>query len=193
MFEPIITWFSSHLVQVLLSFITLLFYFALRKIIIPKLESYVELGVIKSKALDKAIAVFSWLYSLLSVAIIMFVWGFDFQWLLAMSSGIIALTGVALFANWSVLSNITAFVILLGHDSYRRGNYIRIIEGDNYIEGVISEINVFNTRLITENREYVSYPNNLLISRPAIINPKTHFNVVGKIQDFKPAEKKADE
>ena len=38
-------------------------------------------------------------YGVVSLALILFIWGFDFQWLLAVSSGIIALTGVALFVD----------------------------------------------------------------------------------------------
>lgn len=162
----------------------LFLYFILHGSVIPKLESYVEKGALKNAALTKAINVFRLLYGVVSLAVILFIWGFDFEWLLAVSSGIIALTGVALFANWSILSNITAFFILLGHDSFKRGNFIRIIEADNYVEGIISEINLFNTRLITEHREYIIYPNNLLIARPTVINPKSRFSSIGKIQEF---------
>ena len=114
----------------------------------------------------------------------LFVWGFNFKWLIAVSSGIIALTGVALFASWSILSNVTAFFMLLAHSSYKKGTYIRIFEGDTYIEGIISEINIFNTRLISEHKEDIICPNNLLISRPTIINPKIKYTSVGKIQDL---------
>lgn len=159
-------------------------YYILQKNVIPKLESFVSRGELKNDVLKKAVVVFRLLYGVLSLAIILLIWGFDFNWLLAVSSGIITLTGVALFANWSILSNITAFFLLLAHDSYKCGNFIRIIEGDNYVEGTISEINLFNTQLITENREYIIYPNNLLIARPTIINPKYKYTSIGKIQEF---------
>ncbi|MGB1582031.1 MAG: mechanosensitive ion channel domain-containing protein, partial [Nevskiales bacterium] len=83
--------------------------------------------------------------------------------------------------------NITAYVVLLLHKSYRRGNFVRVIDFDNYIEGYIAEVNVFNTRLITEAREVIIYPNNLLISRPTIINPRSRLQGVGKITEVKQA------
>ena len=177
-------WATQYAVHLSLSFIMLIIYYVIQRKIIPKFESYVEHGALQNNALKKAISTFRLLYVVFTFSIILFIWGFDFQWLLAVSSGIITLTGVALFASWSILSNITAFFILLVHESYRRGNFIRIIEADNYVEGVISEINLFNTRLITENREYIIYPNNLLIARPTIINPKNRYTTVGKIQEF---------
>lgn len=177
-------WATQYAVHLSLSFIMLIIYYVIQRKIIPKFESYVEHGALQNNALKKAISTFRLLYGVFTFSIILFIWGFDFQWLLAVSSGIITLTGVALFASWSILSNITAFFILLVHESYRRGNFIRIIEADNYVEGVISEINLFNTRLITENREFIIYPNNLLIARPTIINPKNRYTTVGKIQEF---------
>ena len=182
--DSLIQSLMPYAVHITLSLLVVLLYFFLHGKVIPRLESYVADGALKNGALTNAINIFRLLYGVVSLALILFIWGFNFQWLLAVSSGIIALTGVAMFASWSILSNVTAFFILLAHQSYRRGNFIRIIEADNYVEGTISDINLFNTRLISENREYIIYPNNLLIARPTIINPKHKFAMVGKIQEF---------
>jgi len=192
-FDATLAWLENYSVQLTLSGAVLALYFVLHSTVIPKLESYVEQGALKSQALKKAIYLSRLLYGIVSLSLVLFVWGFDFEWLLAISSGIIALTGVALFASWSVLSNITAFFILLAHDSFKRGTLIRVIEADNYVEGVISEINVFNTRLITENREFIIYPNNQLIARPTVINPKKRYAPVGKIQDFQTPRANAED
>ncbi len=181
-------WILTYKVNLILTAIVVLLYFVLRRLVIPKLGELVEKGSLKNDAIKKAVTTFSLLYGTLILAIVLFIWGFDFKWLFAVSSGIVALTGVALFASWSILSNITAFFILLFHDSFKRGNSIRIIEGDNYVEGIIVEIDLFNTRLLSENREYIIYPNNLLIGRPTVINPKTRYSAVGKIQEFASAK-----
>lgn len=188
-FFQFITQYSVH---VSLSLLVLVLYFFLHGKVIPKLECYVAEGALKNGALRSAINIFRLIYGVVSLALILFIWGFNFQWLLAVSSGIIALTGVAMFASWSILSNITAFFLLLAHQSYKRGTFIRIIEADNYVEGTISDINLFNTRLISENREYIIYPNNLLIARPTVINPKNKYAMVGKIQEFLTTPKAAE-
>ena len=179
-------WVTAYLVHILLSLAVLAFYFVLKRIVFPRLESYVEEGELRNVALLKAVYLFRVLYGVVSLILILFVWGFDFEWLLALSSGIVALTGVALFAQWSMLSNVTAFFILLVNASYRRGNFIRVIEADNYVEGYIAEINVFNTVLLTEHDERINYPNNLLITRPTIFDPKKRYNAIGKVQEFAP-------
>lgn len=176
--------FTAYIIQLLLTALIISFYFASQRYFIPRLEIYIQKGALKNSALKKAVYVFRLVYGVVSLALILLVWGFDFHWLAAFSSGIIALTGVALFASWSVLSNITAYFILLVHEAYKRGSFIRIIEADNYVEGYISEINIFNTTLLTESREYIVYPNNLLIARPTVFSPKKRYNTVGKIQEF---------
>lgn len=114
----------------------------------------------------------------------LFIWGFNFKILFAFSTGLIAITGVALFANWSILSNITSFFILLIHTSYKSGNFIRIIDTDNYLEGKILEIKLFNTKLLSDDGEIIIYPNNLLITRPIIVNPVNRHSTIGKINIF---------
>jgi small-conductance mechanosensitive channel len=180
----LIFWLTSYKLNIFLSALIITLFFLLQSLVIPRLETLVEKGALKNNVLRQAVTLFRLLYGVISFSLLLFIWGFDFKWLLAMSSGIIALTGVALFASWSILSNITAFFILLVHQSYKRGTFIRIIEADNYVEGFISDINIFNTKLISDNREYIIYPNNLLIARPTIINPKIHYSTIGKIQEF---------
>jgi small-conductance mechanosensitive channel len=191
--QPSFDLLTRYAIPFILSLLVIILYYIIQRKVIPKFETYVDQGELHNDALKKAVSTFRLLYGVVSFSIILFIWGFDFQWLLAVSSGLITLTGVALFASWSILSNITAFFILLAHESYKRGNFIRIIEADNYVEGTISEINLFNTRLITENMESIIYPNNLLIARPTIINPNIRFTTIGKIQEFlasdTPAEK----
>jgi len=101
----------------------------------------------------------------------------------------LTLLGVALFASWSLLSNVTAYFVLMLHPAFRRGTFIRIIDADNYVEGYVADLNLFSARLITENREVALYPNNLILGRPCLINPRDRLGGVGKL----PARTEASE
>lgn len=184
-------WAGGYPLQVACSAIALLFYVLMVRFAFPRIEAGIEQGKFKSDTAPKALMTVRIFSAIITVAVLMIIWGFDFSGLLLVTTSIITLTGIALFASWSILSNITAYVVLLLHESYRRGNFVRVIDFDNYIEGYIAEVNVFNTRLITESREVVIYPNNLLISRPTIINPRNRLHGVGKITD-EPEPPKAD-
>lgn len=177
-------WFASHSLQAVASAACLLIYFLATRWAFPHIEKAVEQGRFKSDAAVRAFHMVRFLCSTIIVVILLVVWGVDFSGLLLISTTIFTLTGIALFASWSILSNVTAYFVLLLHRAYRRGNFIRVIDADNYIEGYISEVNIFNTKLITDDREVVIYPNNLLISRPTVMNPKRKLNGVGKITDM---------
>jgi len=182
--DNVTAWLIEYALNISFSIIVLGAYVAVRRIAIPRIERHVEQGRLKDGAFKQASTALTLLTAILSVALIMFTWGFDFRGLLAFSTGLIALTGAALFASWSILSNVTSFFLLLLHPAYRRGNFIRVVDADNYVEGYISEINLFNTKLISEQREVIIYPNNLLMARPTLINPKTRYHTFGKTQQF---------
>ncbi len=187
-YDSIVGWFSVYMLNVILSLLVLILYLLLRRIAAPKIDEFVEQGHLKEVVGDKANTTLSLFSIVISIAVILFIWGFDFKGLLAISASILAITGVAMFASWSILSNVTAFFLLLANKSYRRGDFVRVINLDNYIEGYISEINLFNTKLISENREVIICPNNFLVAFPAIINPKDRFTIVGKISEFKESD-----
>ena len=121
------------------------------------------------------------LTGLLAVATLFFVWGIDVEGLLLLATSVVTLTGVALFAQWSILSNITAYFILLMQDGFKRGNFVRIVEMDNYIEGTVADIGPFNVRLVTEDRVMVLVPNNAMLARTVFINPRNRYAVAGKL------------
>lgn len=186
----------SSFINILLQYkfnivITLLIIIAnslLVKGLVPIVRRYTRSSRLKPNALDKARISIRMVTNVISIVLILFVWGFDFNGLMTMSVGLIALLGVSLFAGWSILSNVTAFFLLVFHESYKRGNFIRVIAGDNYLEGYISEINLFNTKLITEDKEVIVYPNIQLMSNPALINPRSRYKVIGKISAFEETE-----
>jgi small-conductance mechanosensitive channel len=82
-------------------------------------------------------------------------------------SSAFAVIGVALFASWSILSNITAGVILFFSFPFKIGDHIRIF--DKELEGVnefwIEDIKAYHVHLRTPSGELVTYPNNLFLQK----------------------------
>ena len=184
MLDALLEWLTTYRLNLALTLVVAIGYVVLRKIALPRIERYVVATRLKDEAYQQARIALTVLSVLIAAALVLFIWGFDFRGLLAFSTGLIALTGAALFASWSILSNVTCFFLLLLNPSFQRGNVIRVFDGDNFIEGTIAEINLFNTRLISEDRQTVIYPNNLLLARPIIINPRARFASVGKTEEI---------
>ena len=189
----ILDWVKTYQLNLILTCVIFVVYGTFRLLAGPKIREQAEQGRLKDNSVSKALSALNIILSVAAAASAMLVWGFDFKGLLTLSASIFALAGVAFFAGWSVLSNITAFFLLLAHQSYRRGNFIRVMDGDNYIEGYISEIHLFNTKLISESREVIIYPNNLLLARPTVVNPRDRLSPVGKLAPMAPPSNEVED
>lgn len=109
----------------------------------------------------------SWSLFLIFITVIGMIWEISLQGLSLYFASIFTVVGVALFANWSILSNLTASVILFFFFPYRIGHQVKIIDGDNSIEGEIVDITLFYIRIKSEEK-FCAYPNNLAIQRPIV-------------------------
>ena len=176
-----LAWLTQYQSNVVWSGLVLLIYLAMSRKLLPKLETNIVKSKLKSNSAIKGLFAARAIVATVSLALLLLAWGIDFSGLLVLSTSIITVTGVALFASWSLISNITAYFILLTNVAYRRGNYVRILDGDNFIEGVIADVGPFSTRLLTAERETLMYPNNLILTRPVLLNPKEKWGAMGKV------------
>lgn len=174
-------WLASNMAQLTITVLIVAVYALLDRFSTPKLAQGADQGGFKEGSSVKAIRLARAIAGLVGLLILVAVWGIEFSSVMIFATTTVTLLGVAFFASWSLLSNVTAYFVILLHPSFRRGNFVRIIEGDNYVEGYISELTMFNTKLVTENREVIVYPNNLLLGRPALVNPRDRLYGVGKL------------
>ena len=179
--DPIWVWLAGNWLRLTITFAVAVVYFGLDRISTPKLAKSADQSGFQKGSANKAIKFTRIIMGIFGGLIIAFVWGIDFSATLVFATTGLTLLGVALFASWSLLSNVTSYFILLVHPSFKSGNFIRVIDADNYAEGYISELGLFNTKLVTEKGEVIVYPNNLLFSRPMIVNPMDRLDGVGKL------------
>ena len=118
---------------------------------------------------------FNFIWFITFGTLIAITWDISFNWLSVYLASFFTVTGVALFAQWSILSNITASVILFFNYPIRIGSKIKIADGDNSVSGTVKDITLFSIRIKTEEGELITYPNNLAIQKPIVQmekNPK---------------------
>jgi len=99
---------------------------------------------------------------ILSLAII---WGVKPQNMLVAMSSIFAVIGVAMFAQWSLLSNITAGIIIFFTTPFRIGDEIHILDKETPINATIEGILTFHTHLRTKEGELIVIPNSLFLQK----------------------------
>lgn len=177
----ILEWIVENFVQILISIGLMVSYIALDRISAPRLEESADSSRLKTDTAGKAIRIARMIIGSFGLLLIVAVWGVDLSTVVILASTAITLLGVALFASWSLLSNVTAYFIMLLHPSLKRGNFIRILDADNYVEGTISDLTLFSVKLVTESRELLVYPNNLVLARPIVVNPRDRLAGVGKL------------
>jgi small-conductance mechanosensitive channel len=99
------------------------------------------------------------------------VWGLDADSIFGFIGGTLAVIGVAFFAQWSILSNITSGIIMFFTFPFRIGDVIRVHDKDFPIEAQIEDIKAFHTILRTREGEIITYPNSLLLQKGVSIVP----------------------
>lgn len=104
------------------------------------------------------------LYSSILV-LIAFIWGVDEKQLIVYISSFLTVIGIAFFAQWSILSNITAGLILYINYPVKIGDTITILEKDNDTIGEIVDIGAFFITLKTIDEEMITIPNALILQK----------------------------
>ncbi len=137
----------------------------LRSVINGLVRNYATKSQILEHRLNLVIKYNSIFFMLLFMTAVFIIWGVQTKDLFLTVSSVLTVIGVALFAQWSILSNITSGVILLFSFPFKIGDIIRIHDKDFPIEAEIEDIRSFHTLLKTSDGELITYPNTLLMQK----------------------------
>lgn len=121
-----------------------------------------EISITRTRLMFKYINI---LIILIAAFLLAIAWGVGLTQLSLVFSSVFAVIGVALFAIWSILSNITSGVIMFFSFPYKIGDTIKIHDKDLPVEARIEDIKAFHLHLRTEDGELITYPNNLILQK----------------------------
>lgn len=124
----------------------------------------------------------------LFVVALLFVWGINFKDFGLFISSVFAVIGIAMFAQWSILSNITSGVIMFFTFPYRIDDFIKIHDGDNSIYGHIEDIKTFHVVIKTPEGEMVTFPNSLMLQKGVSVLNKKNIEKYLESLNFKSEE-----
>lgn len=121
--------------------------------------------------------------TLLIIAIIIeaFIFGAEFKELAVVFSSVFAILGLALFAVWSILSNVTSGIILFFNFPYKVGDKVEIHDKDFPVTAIIEDIRAFQLHLRLENGDLVTYPNNLMLQKAVTLVEKDAIDDVSDV------------
>lgn len=94
--------------------------------------------------------------------------GFEYGQVSLFVSSVFAVIGIALFAQWSILSNLTGSLIIFFAFPYRVGHRVKVVDKDDDICGVIQSIEPFHVLIRRDNGDVITYPNSLILQKAVI-------------------------
>ncbi|WP_284652136.1 mechanosensitive ion channel family protein [Flavobacterium terrisoli] len=167
------TFFDTYVKEAIATGLVVLVVFFLRIIVTKAVKRYSRSHTGLEKRTNLVIKYIHLLISILAVISLIVIWGVQKKDILITLSSIATVVGVAMFAQWSILSNITSGIILFFSFPFKIGDVIKVHDKDFQVEGEIIDINAFHTDLINKDGERIVYPNNLLLQKGiSIVKPK---------------------
>ncbi|WP_185152964.1 mechanosensitive ion channel family protein [Dysgonomonas sp. 216] len=162
----------DHLIQIIITAVVLIATPVSRLVTAKIIRRYASITKKADSRTKHIVKVFSILINIAALLIVIIVWGVDPRNLLVAISSIFAVIGVAFFAQWSLLSNVTAGILIYFSTPFRIGDFIRIHDKEFPIDAEVVDILAFHTHLKTSEGEIVIIPNSLLLQRGiSVINP----------------------
>lgn len=166
---------NPYLHQEILTLVVLLLFFVLRSITTRIVKRYAKTNETLEQRSNLIIKYINILLGTLAFLCIVVIWGVRKDQIFLFISSIFTVVGVATIAQWSLLSNITAGVILFFSYPFKIGDIIKIQDKDFPIEGEIIDIKAFFIILKTNEGEFVTYPNTLLMQKGISLIKTHHF------------------
>ena len=169
------SFFNDYTKELIATGILLLLVFILRLVTSSLVHRFAKATHIVEHRTNLVVKYIHLLINILAIIAIIIIWGVETKDIIIAISSVTTVVGVAMFAQWSILSNITSGIILFFSFPFKIGDVIQIHDKDFPIIAEIEDIAAFHVALKTKEGERVIYPNNLLFQKGISIM-KHHFD-----------------
>ena len=134
-------------VEISLTILLVLLFFVTRKILAKLIKRHANNAGHSKSRMTYIIKLSNFGLAVVFITLLALVWEISFRGLSIYFASFFTIVGVAFFASWSILSNITAYAIIFFYFPFKIGSRIKIIDGDNSIEGKVEDITFFFIRV----------------------------------------------
>ena len=166
-----ISFFNDFAREAIGTGIVLILLVLLRVITTKLVRRYARLSQTIERRTNLVIKYLHLLINILLIVALIIIWGVDTKDIILAISSIATVVGVAMVAQWSILSNITSGIILFFSFPFKIGDTIHIHDKDFPVIAEIEDISAFYISMVNKDGERVIYPNNLLLQKGiSIIN-----------------------
>ena len=151
---------------ILACYIILYFIF---KIVINNFLKKTRLERSRRKMVIRAVQLFT---TMTAIILLTGVWGFKQNEIALFASTILTALGIAFFAQWSLLSNITSSILIFFNHPVKLGDYIKVLHKEYNYEGEVTEMNYFFVHIKTDDNEIITIPNSHFFEKSFSVSEK---------------------
>ncbi|MGL2994503.1 mechanosensitive ion channel domain-containing protein [Flavobacterium sp. TSSA_36] len=165
---------NQFLKEEISTFILLIVVVICRTLVSKIVRRYAKSSEIIEKRTNLVIKYIHILITILAIIFLIVIWGVQAKDIFITISSVATVIGVAMFAQWSILSNITAGIILFFSFPFKIGDMIQIHDKEYLIEGEIEDIGAYHVTIRSKEGEIVIYPNNLFFQKGISIKKRNN-------------------
>lgn len=160
---------GSHDTQFIETAICLAAFLVIRLLGRHIIRNAVVRSAFKAKEEKEVMRLLNLLILLVVAVILTAIWGVKQSEILIFATSVITVLGVAFFAEMSILSNITACLVLFFQHPIKIGDTIKVLDAENPIEGKLVDITYFFVFIRTAEGGTVTMPNSMLLKSSFVI------------------------
>jgi small-conductance mechanosensitive channel len=150
---------NSFYIQIIESLIILGCYIILYFIFKTGINNFLKKTRLERSRRKMAIRAIQLFTTLTAIILLTGVWGFKQNEIALFASSILTALGIAFFAQWSLLSNITSSILIFFNHPLKLGDYVKVLHKDYHYEGEVTEMNYFFVHIKTNDNEIITIPN----------------------------------
>ncbi len=161
--------YELKLIETLLVIVAYIGAYYINKSLIDRVLKRTQLPRARRKIIVRA---FNLLSVITSAVFLAAIWGLRQSEIAVFVSTIITAMGIAFFAQWSLLSNITSSILIFFNHPMKIGDHIKVLDKDYPFEGEITDLSYFFVYLKTTSGELITVPNSLVLQKSISIITK---------------------
>lgn len=154
--------FELNFLKILFAFFIYVIIRLATRVVVNKVGAKFQYHKARMKIAKKILNI---IYFILLAGIVLFIWGVDQSKFLYFLTTLLTVLGVAFFAQWSIISNITSSLIIFFNHPIKIGETISILDKEYHIQGKIHDIGIFFMTIRTRDNEFITIPSNVIMQK----------------------------
>lgn len=160
--------FDKRWVEVVLTIILSISFFLIKEIVRGFVKRHAKKYGFEDARTKYILKSFSIGIFILLLVSLFAVWNVETKSLYVYFGSFFTVAGVALFAQWSIISNVTASVVMFFTFPVKIGSKITIMDKDDSVTGIVYDITFFTIQLKTKEGNIVYFPTNVAIQKAMV-------------------------